>query len=170
MRRHLEANSALGSLFEGVLAARPSGELLARLSLGKLSADLPYIGDRAYFQKALHTDQLVISEPLEAKRVNTPVVIMAISVRSRGGEVLGVLTGALMLSSNSLFSEAVCSTSLLNWKRSLRGAWRSCQGARQTSSRRSPPWRFPRCRRVACRAPAPKRQAPCLKAGAFLEG
>lgn len=106
MRRHLQANSALGSLFEGVLAARPSGELLGRLSLGKLSSDLPYIGDRAYFQKALQTDQLVISEPLEAKRVNTPAVVMAISVRGGGGEVLGVLTGVLTLSSNNLFSEA----------------------------------------------------------------
>lgn len=41
MRRHLLANSALGSLFEGVLAARPSGELLGRLSLGKLASERP---------------------------------------------------------------------------------------------------------------------------------
>ncbi|MGJ7487720.1 diguanylate cyclase [Variovorax sp. LT2P21] len=105
MRRHLLANSALGALFEVVLAARPGGELLGRISLGKLSSDLPNIGDRAYFQQALRTDQLVISEPLAAKRVNTPVVIMAISVQG-GGEVLGVLAGVLTLRSNNLFSEA----------------------------------------------------------------
>lgn len=105
MRQHLLANSALGSLFEGVLAARPSGELLGRISRGKLSSDLPNIGDRAYFQQALHTDQLVISEPLAAKRDNTPVVIMAMSARGGGGEVLGVLAGALTLSSTNLFSE-----------------------------------------------------------------
>lgn len=84
MRRRLLANSALGSLFEGVLAARPAGDLLGRISLGKLSSDLPNIADRAYFQRALQTDQLVISEPLAAKGVNMPVVIMAISVRGRG--------------------------------------------------------------------------------------
>lgn len=106
MRRHLGANSALGSLFEGVFAARPSGELLGRISLGKLSSDLPNIGDRAYFQQALRTDQLVISEPLVAKRVNTPVVIMAISARGANGEAVGVLAGVLTLTSNNLFSEA----------------------------------------------------------------
>ncbi|MDB5851787.1 MAG: diguanylate cyclase [Rhodoferax sp.] len=105
MRRHLASNSALGSLFEGVLAARPNGELLGRLSLGKLTSDMPNIGDRAYFQQALRTDQLVISEPLAAKRVNTPIVLMAMSARGAGGEALGVLVGVLTLSSNNLFSE-----------------------------------------------------------------
>jgi hypothetical protein len=37
MRQHTAANAALGSLFENVLAARPSGELLGRLAMGKLS-------------------------------------------------------------------------------------------------------------------------------------
>ncbi|WP_307692225.1 sensor domain-containing diguanylate cyclase [Variovorax ginsengisoli] len=106
MRRHLLANSALGSLFEGVFAARPSGELLGGISQGRLSSELPDVGDRAYFQQALNTDQLIISEPLAAKRVKTPVVVMAISTRGRNGEVLGVLAGVLALSSNNLFSEA----------------------------------------------------------------
>ena len=61
MRGHLMANAALGSLFEGVLAARPSGELLARLSRGKLVEELPNIGDRAYFKAALRTDQVVLT-------------------------------------------------------------------------------------------------------------
>ncbi|MFM9928291.1 diguanylate cyclase [Variovorax sp. H27-G14] len=106
MRQYLLANAALGSLFEGVLAARSSGDLLGRVSLGKLSSDLPNIRDRTYFQQALKTDQPVISEPLAAKRVNTPVVVMAISVRGAGGEVLGVLAGVLALNSNNLFSAA----------------------------------------------------------------
>jgi hypothetical protein len=38
MRQHLVANAALGALFENVLAARPSGELLGRLAMGKLSS------------------------------------------------------------------------------------------------------------------------------------
>lgn len=60
MRQHLTGNPALGSLFENVLAARPSGELLGRLSMGKLSTELPSIADRQYFQEALRTDQPVI--------------------------------------------------------------------------------------------------------------
>lgn len=105
MRQHLTGNPALGSLFENVLAARPSGELLGRLSMGKLSTELPSIADRQYFQEALRTDQPVISEPLSAKTNNTPVVMMAISAQSAGSEVLGVLAGVLNLNSSNLFSE-----------------------------------------------------------------
>ncbi|PIF25429.1 PAS domain S-box-containing protein/diguanylate cyclase (GGDEF)-like protein [Acidovorax sp. 56] len=107
MRAHLQANPALGSLFEGVIAARPNGELLGRISQGKLATDLPNIGDRAYFQQALLTDQPVISDPLTAKLVHTPVVVMAISARGPGGEVLGVLAGVLTLNSNNLFTDGI---------------------------------------------------------------
>lgn len=106
MGQHLETNAALSSLFEGVLAAQPDGELLSRMSLGRLSSDLPAIGDRAYFRDALMTDQLVISEPIAAKRENTPVIVMAISARDARGKVVGVLAGVLTLSSNNLFAEA----------------------------------------------------------------
>lgn len=105
MRQHLTGNPALGSLFENVLAARPSGELLGRLSMGKLSTELPSIADRQYFQEALRTDQPVISEPLSAKTNNTPVVVVAISAQGAGSEVLGVLAGVLNLNSSNLFSE-----------------------------------------------------------------
>jgi diguanylate cyclase (GGDEF)-like protein/PAS domain S-box-containing protein len=105
MQQHLVSNPALGALFENVLAALPSGELLGRLTMGRLSTELPSIGDRPYFQQALRTDQPVISGPLSAKTDRTPVVAIAISSRGADGEVLGVLVGVLTLSSNNLFSE-----------------------------------------------------------------
>lgn len=105
MRRYLVANSALGSLFEVVLAARTDGELLGGLSRGALSSTLPSVADRAYFQEALRTDQLVISEPLAAKSNSAPVIVMAISAQGAGGQVLGVFAGVLALRSSNLFSE-----------------------------------------------------------------
>ncbi len=105
MQHYLASNQGLNALFESVLAARPDGAMLARMAKDQISTDLPNIGDRAYFQQALRTDQPVLSDPLVARVANTPVVIIAISSQAPDSQVVGVMAGVLRLQSSNLFSE-----------------------------------------------------------------
>ncbi|SDP73558.1 PAS domain S-box-containing protein/diguanylate cyclase (GGDEF) domain-containing protein [Rhodoferax sp. OV413] len=105
MQGYLASNQGLNALFESVLAARSDGAMLARMAKDQISTDLPNIGDRAYFQQALRTDQPVLSDPLVARVAKTPVVIIAISSQAPDSQVVGVIAGVLRLQSNNLFSE-----------------------------------------------------------------
>jgi diguanylate cyclase (GGDEF)-like protein/PAS domain S-box-containing protein len=104
MAEYLADQSALGVLFDNVLAARASGEMIARVVKGQSTAELPNIADRAYFQQSLKTDQPVVSDPLIGKVNKTPIVIISIPVLGREGTVTGVVAGSLRLQSTSLFS------------------------------------------------------------------
>ncbi|WP_394791437.1 diguanylate cyclase domain-containing protein [Rhodoferax sp.] len=105
MQQYLANNQGLNALFESVLAARTDGQMLARTAKDKISVDLPNISDRAYFKRALKTDQPVVSEPLVAKLVKAPVVVIAMSTATHDNQVAGVIAGVLGLRSNNLFSE-----------------------------------------------------------------
>lgn len=105
MARYLADKPAVGALFDSVLAARADGVMLARLSKGQISTELPNIADRAYFQQSLKTDQPVVSEPLVGKVSKTPILIISIPVLGADGKVVGVVAGSLGLQSTSLFSD-----------------------------------------------------------------
>lgn len=105
MTRFLMDKPAANTLFDTVLAARADGTLLVRLDHGEPTTELPNIGDREYFQRAMKTDQAVISQPLIGRVSKAPVVIMAVSVRSADGMVAGIIGGTLTLGSANLFSD-----------------------------------------------------------------
>jgi hypothetical protein len=73
MQQLLVGNPALGSLFENVLAARPTSESLDRHAIGRFSDELPRIVDRPNVQQAPRTDGPVISGALAAKTDRAPV-------------------------------------------------------------------------------------------------
>jgi hypothetical protein len=93
MQQLLVGNPALGSLFENVLAARPTSESLDRHAIGRFSDELPRIVDRPNVQQAPRTDGPVISGALATKTDRAPVAAIAVSARGADGQVLGLLAG-----------------------------------------------------------------------------
>ena len=104
MAQFLADKPAVNALFDSVFAARADGEMLARLEKGVPGTALPNIADREYFQRAVKTDQPVVSQPLVGRVSKTPIVLIAIPALSAQGQVIGVFGGSLALSSSSLFS------------------------------------------------------------------
>ena len=104
MTRYLVDNPALGALFNSVFAARPEGRMLGRLEKGEVRSELPDLADREYFQRALKTDQPVVSAPVRGKVNGTPIVVIAVSVFGADGVPLGVLAGSIALKSTGLFA------------------------------------------------------------------
>lgn len=105
MAQYLADKPAIGALFDSVFAAQANGEMLARLTKGAPTSDLPNVADRDYFRKALKTDQPVVSEPVVGKVSKSPIVVIAIPALSPEGKVTGIIAGSLTLESTSLFSE-----------------------------------------------------------------
>ncbi|OYU99938.1 MAG: hypothetical protein CFE45_11085 [Burkholderiales bacterium PBB5] len=106
MGRFLQDQPALSTMFDLLFAATPDGRMLALLDSTELKVqDLPNVADRGYFQQALASDQVVVSEPLRAKRRGTPSVAFAVQVRDGQGHLLGVLAGMVSLQSGALFQE-----------------------------------------------------------------
>ncbi|MBI5722174.1 MAG: diguanylate cyclase [Burkholderiales bacterium] len=94
----------LGAMFDSVIAVAPDGTMLARVAHGRLTAEMPNIGDREYFRRAMQGDQPVVSEPLRGLITGAPVVIVAVPVLA-GGRTVGVIAGSLRLQSNGLFTD-----------------------------------------------------------------
>ena len=105
MTQFLLDKPALNILFDGLFAIAPDGSTLVRLDAGKPAQELPNVADRAYFQQAMQTDQLVLSDPLRGKVTQQGMVILAMPVIAPDGARLGVLAGVVRLRSSSLFSE-----------------------------------------------------------------
>ena len=95
---------AFGALFNSILAARPGGRVLSRLEKGEVRTELLDLADREYFQRALKTDQPVVSEPLRGKVSGTPIVVLAVGVFGVDGTPLGVVAGSIALESTGLFA------------------------------------------------------------------
>lgn len=104
MERHLRQASVAHALFTVVLAGDTKGRMLVRLVNGRPSDDLPNIADRAYFQQAIRSDQLVISEPVIGRASKAPIVILAITTPQQDGQPTGIVAGTLALDSAGLFS------------------------------------------------------------------
>ena len=105
MTQFLLDKPALNILFDGLFAIAPDGSALVRLDAGKPAQELPNVADRAYFQQAMQTDQMVLSDPLRGKVTQQGLVILAMPVIAPDGARLGVLAGVVRLRSSSLFSE-----------------------------------------------------------------
>ena len=105
MERFLRDKPAANALFDIVLAAKADGEMVARLVKGTPTTELPNIADRAYFQRAMKTDQPVVSEPLNGRVTKTPQVLIAVATPAPDGKPDGIIAGSLALGSSSLFSD-----------------------------------------------------------------
>ena len=103
LERHLRQESAANALFDVILASNAQGQIQVRLVKGKSSDDLPNIADRPYFQQAIRSDQVVISEPIVGRATNVPQVILAIAAPQLDGKPTGVIGGSLPLDSAGLF-------------------------------------------------------------------
>ena len=104
MTRYLVDKPAAVALFDSIFAAAVDGQMLARVEKENASAGRVNIADREYFQRALKTDQPVISRAVVGKVHNDPIIVIAIPVLSVEGRVTGVIGGSLQLRSSSLFS------------------------------------------------------------------
>ncbi len=103
LERHLRMESATNALFNVILASNADGQILVRLVGGKPSDDLPNIADRTYFQQAIHSDQMVISDPIIGRSNKLPQLILAIAAPLLGGQPTGVIGGSLPLDASGLF-------------------------------------------------------------------
>lgn len=105
LSRYLQDKPAAHALFDVLLAADTTGQTVVRLERGKPSANLPFIGDRPYFQQAMAFDQTVLSEPLLERPRKIAVVQLAIATRSPDGRATGLIAGSLTLHSSPLFAD-----------------------------------------------------------------
>jgi diguanylate cyclase len=97
----------LGALFGSAFVAAPDGTMLARVENGRASAELPVIGDRAYFKQVIATGKPVISQPLRGKVSGVPIVVIAVPALGSDGRVVGIVAGSLALQSTSLLANLI---------------------------------------------------------------
>lgn len=105
LKGYLLDKPAINSMFSSVYAADPAGRMLTRIESGVASEQLASVADRDYFRRALASDQPVISEVVQGKIVQQPVIVVAIPVFGPDGNPLGVIAGSLLLKSVALFDE-----------------------------------------------------------------
>ena len=104
MEAFLIGQASLNSLFDTVYAARPDGVMIARVERGTPQRELPNVADREYFQRALRSEQPVLSEPVRGKVKKVPLVLLAIAVTGNDGAPQGVLVGVVALRATALFA------------------------------------------------------------------
>ena len=91
-------------LFDSFFVARADGSMLARMQKGAPQANLPNVADRAYFRKAMASNQPVVSDALFGRVSSAPIVVIAAPVLGADGRPVGIVGGSLELRSTSLFS------------------------------------------------------------------
>ena len=104
MEDYLTSQAALNTLFETVYAARPDGTMIARTEYGRAQPELTHVGDREYFQRALHTRLPALSDPVRGKIKKFPLVILAIPLFAADDAPRGVIAGVVALTATSLFA------------------------------------------------------------------
>ena len=104
MNQHLLARPVLAVLFDGVVAALPDGNMLARTEAGQPALELANLADRPYFQQSLQSDQAVVSDPLWGMVSKQAMLVVTVAVRGADGNPVGVLAGVLHLPLHSLFA------------------------------------------------------------------
>lgn len=99
LERRLRQESAANALFDVVLAADAGGQMQVRLDHGKAIDVLPNIADRPYFQQAIASGQMVISEPIVGRANHLPQLILALAAPQLDGKPTGIIGGSLPLGS-----------------------------------------------------------------------
>ncbi len=108
MAQHLQQMSVLHTLFNTLFLVAPDGQMLARLENERVvTAGLPSIADRAYFQQLMRGDQPVVSPPIRSRFTQAPVVLVVVPVLGPGNRVVGVLGGSIELQSSALLADVL---------------------------------------------------------------
>ena len=102
LTRYLLDKPALIALFDTIFAVDAQGRVVVRLVNGRETSDRPDVSDRPYFQNAMKTDQIVVSEPNLGRVNKEPQLILAIAAPALDGKPTGVVAGSLALNSSSL--------------------------------------------------------------------
>ncbi len=104
LTRFLLDKPALGALLDSYALIGADGQALVRIERGEARPELPNVSDREYFQRAIQTDQPVVSAPMVGRIRGTPIIVLAVAVRAADGALRGVLIGSIELESTALFS------------------------------------------------------------------
>ncbi len=99
----------LRSLFASVFAADSDGRIRLLVDAAGSRATSTSVADRDYFKRSLATRQPVISDPIEGRVVNEPVVVFAQPLGD-GPRVWGMLGGSLRLASRNLIEDMTHAT------------------------------------------------------------
>ncbi len=101
----LEANPALAVNFSNIYLANAQGDVLALLGDGRASRPGLNLNMRDWFKRTLGEGVPVVSAPLIGRVSREPVIQFTMPVAGPGGRTIGMLGGALRLSSRNLFDD-----------------------------------------------------------------
>lgn len=109
IRQWLEGQKVLGSALDMLMVLDREGRVVAlRDDKGSTSPPLN-LSDRPYFRQTIQQGRPVVSEPLQNRLNDRPIVVLTMPVRDHKGQVVGVMGGTVKLLSNALMSEVTAS-------------------------------------------------------------
>lgn len=91
------------SLFDIVMVTDNKGRVITEWPVRPNDVAIS-VADRAYFQKAMRTGEVVISEPLANRMTGEPTLIFAAPIRDTQGKVAGALVGSLVLTRDNFLA------------------------------------------------------------------
>jgi diguanylate cyclase (GGDEF)-like protein/PAS domain S-box-containing protein len=101
---YLASQAALNTLFDTVFVARPDGTMVARVERGVPQSEITNVSDREYFQRALRTRQIALSDPMRGRIKKVPLLIMAVPQFGSDGAPHCLTAGVVALTATSLFT------------------------------------------------------------------
>jgi signal transduction histidine kinase len=101
----LETQFVLQPLFNwGVVIADAKGTAIGSVPV-ELDRLGTHYGDLPFFQKVLETGQTLVSEPMIGRRTKTPVLTIAVPIKSADGRLIGVILGITNLQKPNFLDE-----------------------------------------------------------------
>lgn len=104
---YLESQAAARAMFSSLAVIDPAGILRVNLGAGGAQPTGISVRDRAYFQRTLQDQRPVVSEPIQSRVSDLPVVIFTQPVFDGQGRVTAVLAGSVTLSTQDLLQDIV---------------------------------------------------------------
>lgn len=105
MRHWLASQSVLASAVDTLMVSNVEGRVMAwRDSKGTRSPELR-IDDRPYFRMTLAQGRPVVSEPMQGRVSDEPIMVLTMPLRNAEGRIVGVVGGSIRLWSNGLMPE-----------------------------------------------------------------
>ncbi len=105
MREWLEHQSVMGSMLDTLMVTDAQGRVQAwRDSRGTRTPELN-IRDRDYFRQTLEQGRPVVSQPMQGRMSDEPIMVVTMPVRDAQGRVVGLLGGSIRLWSNGLMPD-----------------------------------------------------------------
>ena len=106
LRRFIMSKPVLQGLFTDVFIATPEGDVRLYANATGVHPVTLNLGDRAYFRRTLAEARPLVSEPVQSRIYNQPVLVFTQPVRNAEG-IHAVLAGTLLLTSRDLLDGLV---------------------------------------------------------------